>query len=183
MDEDSDVAAAGLVGRLRGGDKDALAEAFERWGPMVHTIALRSSGNHHDAEDITQQVFVSAWRSRESLRDDAGSLGGWLAAITRRRCVDLYRSRARERRNETAVAVVIESEVPGHGDRVTEQVLLAQELLDMGDPRATVIRLAIIEDRPYEDIARILDMPLGTVKSHVRRGLRSLRVRLEEVKP
>jgi len=51
----------------------------------------------------------------------------------------------------------------------------------MGDPRGTVLRLAFIEDRPHEEIARRLDLPLGTVKSHVRRGLIQLRNRLTEV--
>ncbi len=173
-----------LLLRLRSGDREALAEVFLRWSTLVHTIALRSLGDHHDAEDVTQQVFVSAWRSRERLEAGAGSLPGWLATITRRRCADLHAARARDRRNERAVAGIhARGSGPPESDQVTDRVLIAQELSELGDPRATVIRMAVIEGRTHEDVAAQLDMPLGTVKSHVRRGLLHLRRRLEEVNP
>lgn len=62
-----------------------------------------------------------------------------------------------------------------------EQVYLADALQALGDPRATIIRMAVIEDRSHADIAQTLQLPLGTVKSHVRRGLTHLRKHLEEV--
>jgi RNA polymerase sigma-70 factor (ECF subfamily) len=173
-----------LVELLRAGDRDALAEVYHRWSTLVHSIALRSLGNHHDAEDVTQQVFVSAWRSRESLRPGVGSLPGWLAAITRRRCADLHAAKSRDRRNALAVAQVSERDTgPPESDLVTDRVVIAQELAELGDPRATVIRLAVIEGRTHEDVAAHLGLPLGTVKSHVRRGLLHLRNRLKEVNP
>ena len=61
-----------LAVRLRDGSRDALAEAYREWSSLVHTLALRSLGNHHDAEDVTQQVFVAAWRSRHTLRPERG---------------------------------------------------------------------------------------------------------------
>lgn len=174
-----------LLRRLHEGDADALAVAYQRWGTLVHSLALRSLGNHHDAEDVTQQVFVSAWRSRRTLRPEGGSLAGWLVTVTRRRCADLHETRAREHRRLQAVA---HQPVPWEtsateADGVVDQVVVDHELLLMGDPRARILRLSVIEGHSHGDIAEMLDLPLGTVKSHVRRGLLQLRTRLEEVAP
>ncbi|WP_406829774.1 sigma-70 family RNA polymerase sigma factor [Pedococcus sp. KACC 23699] len=171
-----------LAVRLASGSREALAEVYERWASLVHTIALRSLGNTHDAEDVTQQVFVSAWSSRHTLKPDEGSLPGWLVGITRHRISDVRTQRYRRSRNVAAVAAV----TPDAGRAapepdIAQRLHVAHEIDALGEPRATVLRLAFIEDRPQEEIAQRLDLPLGTVKSHVRRGLVQLRRRLEEV--
>jgi RNA polymerase sigma factor (sigma-70 family) len=172
-----------LVARLRAGDESAFAELYARHGRLVHSIAVRLLGNHHDAEDVTQQVFVSAWRSRESLREGAGSLAGWLATITRRRCADLAAAKARTTQTEQAAVAVATMPIPANPERAVEEVVLAHTLASLGEPRTTVVRMAVLDDRRHEDIAAALGMPLGTVKSHIRRGLLHLRSRLEEVTP
>jgi RNA polymerase sigma-70 factor (ECF subfamily) len=168
--------------RLASGSRDALAEAFSRWSPLVHALALRSLGDPQDAEDVTQQVFISAWQGRHTLRPDQGSLAGWLVGITRNRIADVARQRFRMVRNTTAVA---SATAPDRGvtwdDDVASRVLLTYELAELGDPRATVLRMAFIEDRSREEIAQTLGIPVGTVKSHIRRGLLHLRSRLAEV--
>lgn len=176
-----DPAQADLVRRLRAGDETAFSALYAQYGRLVHSIAVRLVGNHHDAEDVTQQVFVSAWRSRESLRDDAGSLPGWLATITRRRCADLAGSRARTSQTEQAAAAVATLPMPADPARAVEEVTLAHTLASLGEPRTTIVRMAVIDDRRHEDIAATLGIPLGTVKSHIRRGLLHLRSQLEEV--
>ena len=80
------------------------------------------------------------------------------------------------------MAATIEADPPTPPQEdLAGRLLVAHELETLGEPRATVVRMAVIEDRPQDEIARTLDMPLGTVKSHVRRGLLKLRSRLEEV--
>ncbi|MFN2319590.1 MAG: RNA polymerase sigma factor, partial [Dermatophilaceae bacterium] len=170
-----------LVRRLRAGDESAFSQLYSLYGRLVHSIAVRLVGNHHDAEDITQQVFVSAWRSRDSLKEDAGSLPGWLATITRRRCADLAASRARTSQTEHAAVAVATLPVPADPARAVEEVTLAYTLASLGEPRTTIVRMAVIDDHRHEDIADALGMPLGTVKSHIRRGLLHLRSQLEEV--
>jgi RNA polymerase sigma factor (sigma-70 family) len=172
-----------LAVRLRDGSRDALAEAYREWSSLVHTLAVRSLGNHHDAEDVTQQVFVAAWRSRHTLRPDRGSVAGWLVGITRHKVADVHERRARQARDAAAVAAstVPDEHAPSPDDQLAARLVLHDELARLGDPRGTVVRMAFLEDLTHEEIARRLQIPLGTVKSHVRRGLLHLRHRLEEV--
>jgi len=180
--DDPDVESAELAVRLSGGDREALAEMYRRWSPLVHTIALRALGAREDAEDVVQQVFVAAWRGRATLRPDQGSPAAWLVGITKHRIADVRTQRYRTHRNLQAVASeVVTEQAPTHEADWAERLLLVHELERMGDPRATVLRMAFLEDRTQEEIARTLEMPLGTVKSHVRRGLLELRDRLKEV--
>lgn len=172
-----------LLARVRDGDQQAFAELYSLHGRLVHSVALRLLGNHHDAEDVTQQVFVSAWNSRDSLREGVGSLAGWLVTITRRRCADLAAARARTSRTEEAAAAVATPMPPADPARAVEKVMLAHTLATLGEPRTTIVRMAVMDDRRHEDIAETLGIPLGTVKSHIRRGLMHLRTRLEEVTP
>lgn len=180
--DDPDTESAELAVRLAGGDREALAEIYRRWSPLVHTIALRALGTREDAEDVVQQVFVAAWRGRATLRPDRGSPAAWLVGITKHRVADVRTQRYRAHRNLQALASEVVTEpATTHDSDWAERLLLVHELERMGDPRATVLRMAFLEDRTHDDIARTLEMPLGTVKSHVRRGLLELRDRLKEV--
>ena len=172
-----------LAVRLRDGSRDALAEAYREWSALVHTLALRSLGNHHDAEDVTQQVFVAAWRSRHTLRPERGTVAGWLVGITRHTVADLHAKRARQARDAAAVAAqsLPHQHAAPPDDQLAARLVLHDELGRLGEPRGTVVRMAFLDDLTHEQIAERLDLPLGTVKSHVRRGLTRLRTRLEEV--
>jgi RNA polymerase sigma-70 factor (ECF subfamily) len=169
--------AAGLVA----GDRDAFAEMYRRWSSLVHTVALRSLGNAADAEDVTQQVFLAAWQGRRTLQPGRGSPAAWLVGITKHRVADLHAQRARRVRDLQAVAAEVAAGPALSADDWAERLLLVHELERMGDPRAAILRLAFLEDQTHEQIADRLGMPLGTVKSHVRRGLLELRDRLREV--
>lgn len=171
-----------LAVRLRSGDAEALAEAYRQHGRLVYSLAVRSLANPHDAEDATQQVFVAAWRGRASLDPDRGSLGGWLVGITRHVVADVMAQRARTVRNLQAVGSRATPPAPAVDTVVVEQVAVAAALDGLGEPRRTIVRLAVLEERTHEEISRELDLALGTVKSHVRRGLLQLRKRLEEVR-
>jgi RNA polymerase sigma factor (sigma-70 family) len=163
------------------GDDDALAEAYRRWSGLVYATALRSTGNPEDAADITQAVFVGAWRGRSGFRAEAGTLPGWLLAITRRRIADHWESRSREARIQTAVETsepVLDWEPP-EVDRVAAQMVVADELARLGAPAGTIVRMAFYDDLTHTQIAERLDMPIGTVKSHIRRSLERLRRRME----
>lgn len=173
---DQDVAAA-----IREGSHAALRVAFDRWGSLIYTYALRILGDPHDADDVTQQTFVSAWSSRHLLRPEPTALPGWLVGIAKHRIADVQRSRARGLRTASAIAVQPAAPVEPIDQRVTDRVVVAYELDRLGDPKATIVRRAYVEDVPLATIADELGLPLSTVKSHARRGLAQLRQRLKGV--
>lgn len=168
-----------IAGRFAGGDDTALAEAYQRWSSLVYTVAIRAVGNDADAADVTQAVFVSAWRSRAGFDPSKGSLPGWLVAITRRRIADHWEDRSRESRRVHAVAVSEPHEDMASAETVVDKVLLADELGRLGEPQGRIMELAFFQDLTHGQIASVLNLPLGTVKSHIRRSLERLRIRLE----
>ena len=101
---DPGVQEESLAEQLVAGSLEALSDAYRLWSPLVHSIALRSLGDPHDAEDVTQQVFVSAWNGRHTLRPEQGSLAAWLVGITKHRVADVRTQRFRAHRNLNAVA-------------------------------------------------------------------------------
>ncbi len=165
------------------GRPESLADAYQRWSTLVYTLAFRALGNRADAEDVTQQVFVSAWRGRANFDPDNGQLGAWITGITRHRIADRLTARSRDLRNSEAAARLAEQRPMAQvvDDLTVDRVVIADELNRIDDPRRTILKLAFYEDRTHPQIAEQLDLPLGTVKSHIRRGLLHLRDRLKEV--
>jgi RNA polymerase sigma-70 factor (ECF subfamily) len=169
------------VGRLFAeGDERALAWAYERWSGLVHGIATRSLGSSTDAEDVTQQVFVSAWTGRGGYRPADGPLPAWLVGITRHRIADAFARRQRDERARSA-ALAADTGPPSaafdpHAD---DRVVLLEELARIGEPQRGIMEMAFFHDMTHEQISQHTGLPLGTVKSHIRRTLVRLRTRLE----
>ncbi|MFP8905125.1 sigma-70 family RNA polymerase sigma factor [Streptomyces atacamensis] len=167
---------------LARGEEWALAELFERWGTLVHTLSARVLGDTQDAEDVTQQVFLAAWRGRGTYRPERGSLPGWLVGITRRVTADALSARARRREPAAAGSTFPPAAAGPHPDEVLDRLLVARALAGLPAVQRRVLFLAFYEDLTHTEIARRTGLPLGTVKAHARRGLLRLRRRMEAVR-
>ncbi|MGW2638988.1 sigma-70 family RNA polymerase sigma factor [Streptomyces sp. NPDC001348] len=173
-----------LAHGLAADDAGCLAAVYRRWSALVYSLARRSLGDAGEAEDVTQQVFLGVWRGRRRYRPERGPLGGWIVGITRRRIADALS--ARTRRGELVAAagtlhMLKDTEVrDGRPEAVLDRVLVRRELARLPAPQRRVLALAFYEDLTQTQIAARTGLPLGTVKSHARRGLHRLRDLLRE---
>lgn len=180
MGDTAERCSSELALSLRNADPTALEELYQRWHRLVYSMALRSLGNAADAEDVTQQVFVSAWNSSATIEPERFVLPAWLLTITRRRVADELARRSREQRRRSAVEAVAPSpDVPE--TEVAQRLVVTDHVDNLGEPRRTIVALAYYEDLSHEQISESLGLPLGTVKSHIRRSLIQLRRTLKEV--
>ncbi|MFF1544421.1 sigma-70 family RNA polymerase sigma factor [Streptomyces sp. NPDC058291] len=174
--EDS-LADEELAAGFADGDETCLVAVYHRWGALVYTLARRSLGDAREAEDVTQTVFLAAWRGRAGFAPERGALSAWLVGVTRRKIADALT--ARTRRAELVAAAGARMSV-GHVDRdaqpdaVLDRVLIGHELAKLPPAQRRVLTLAFYDDLTQPQIADVTGWPLGTVKSHARRGLHRL---------
>ncbi|MFF4730035.1 sigma-70 family RNA polymerase sigma factor [Streptomyces mirabilis] len=170
---DTDL-AQGLVD----GDEECLTAAYHRWGTLVHTLAGRSLGDAREAEDVTQQVFLAAWQGRRGYRPERGAFVGWLVGITRRKIAEALSARTRRTDLVAAAGALLGpvDDTQARPETVLDRVLLRGELARLPAPQRRVLHLAFYEDLTQPQIAQRTGWPLGTVKSHSRRGLHQLRL-------
>jgi len=168
-----------LAAGFAAGDEWALREAYARWSPLVFRLALRSLGDPTDAEDVTQQVYISAWRSRSGFDASRSTLSAWIVGITRHRIADAHEARTRSRRLEDALVAEASAAPARVDDDLAERVMVAEELDRLEPVPRRVMQLAFYDELSHTQIAERLGLPVGTVKSHVRRSLTRLRKRWE----
>ena len=178
---ESQLADRLLGERFRAGDETALREMYDRYGGLVHSVGRSCLPSRHDAEDLTQATFVAAWRGRQTYDPDRGTLAGWLLGIARRQVVD----RLRVLRREQGVTEAMLRQVgPAYSDelapeQVIDRIVVLDELARLPGEQRRVVELAFFDDLTHVQIAGLTGLPLGTVKSHLRRGLTRLRSRWE----
>lgn len=178
-ESDEDLAASAQRGDVR-----AYGELVERYQRLVfRVIWSRSGAGQHDVEDLAQETFVKAWERLETY-DPSRPFKAWIARIAGNTAIDRHRSDSRQPRTSDLedVSAVLASGEPGPAataiSRESRRALLSR-LKELPDHYREVVVLRFIEDLSYEEIAEMLDMPLGSVKTRIFRGRELLKQRLD----
>ena len=160
------------------GSRDALAEVYRRSSAKLFGICLRILHDRAEAEDALQDIYVNIWRKADSFDPQRASPISWMAAIARNRAIDRLRSTG-GRRNEPIEAAAEIADDSAGADAVLEASedagRLQHCLMTLEARQAEAIRSAFWEGLTYADLAARADVPLGTMKSQIRRGLLRLR--------
>ncbi len=166
-----------LLPQIAAGEPSAVDRFLARYSSMVWGLARRFCRSTEDAEDATQEIFVDVWRSAQRFDSKFGSEVTFLMTIARRRLID----RARRQGRRPAAELLEDAgtiAAPATADRAElhDEVQRAQEALSQLRPeQREVLDLALGHGRTHQEIAAAIGIPLGTVKSHARRGLIKLR--------
>jgi len=168
---------ARLMERVRAGDGTAFERLYDSYHRLVFGIALRMLGDATMAEDLTQNVFLKVWSSPDAFRD--GNFGAWIARVARNRSLDVLRSRSL--RDESEIPADLAE--PGTLDDAVFTRLDSQRvrsaLATLPDEQRSPIEMGFFGGITHDEIAKRTGIPLGTIKTRIRTGLRKLRVELD----
>ena len=179
LDTEAGVDDDPLEAAFAAGAETALEEAYRRWSALVYTLALRSLGDVGEAEDVTQKTFVAAWTGRGGYDRHRAALPAWIVGIARKKIADSHAARARVRELQDRAIAAGLFDAPSHEVDLADRLLVADEISRLEPQAQQVIRLAFYDDLTHVQIAERLGLPLGSVKSSIRRSLERLRRRLE----
>lgn len=159
------------------GDETALKSAYDAHGSLIYTFCRRTVGAE-TAHDVTQEVFLAAWKARDRFDPERGTLAGWLVGIAKNKVLDTLRRRhvhllsdEREQPADTTGPDVVDS--------TADRMLIASALNELSPRMRQVVTMAYLQDLTHDQISRQTSLPLGTVKSDIRRGLERLRRNLD----
>ncbi len=190
MDELADEHLMTLLDRVAAGAAEASADAraalrelYDRTSPPLYGVAMRVLGRREWAEDVLQDTYLTVWRIAGDYRPSLSPPLAWLGLIARSRALDFLRRRASDRslagaELDAALSDTVAGDAPDPLDtaQASEQAWALHECLRKLDARQReVMSLAYFRDLSHSDLARQLDLPLGTVKTWVRRALDQLR--------
>ena len=165
-----------LLLHIAGGEREALAELYQRTRTAVYGLALSYLRNAHDAQDLTQDVYVQVWDCAAQYRP-TGSPMGWLLAVCRSLC--LMRLRREER--QAAISEEEWDAIPTQecGLDADERALLQGALARLADEERRIVLLHAVTGMKHREIAALLELPLPTVLSKYHRALKKMRSLLE----
>jgi len=169
-----------LVAAMARRDEAALSQLYEQTIARVFGLARAITGNADDAEEVACDVYAMAWERAEQFDESRGAAIGWLLVMCRSRALDLLRRR--RSRREVANDFLTERPVSSAPDLLAaldEGTRVRGALGALPEQQRELISLAFFRDMSHAEIAQMLNLPLGTVKSHIRRGLAAMRQELE----
>lgn len=172
-----DLVPQTILERLAAGDSPAVEECLQKYGGLVWSIARKLCPNYADAEDAVQEVFIEVWRHAGRFDPQVASESTYIAMIARRRLIDRFRRRSRELDTASIQEEMVES-TSRHEEQteIEEEAARAREYMQQLRPeQQQVLELSITHGLSQSEISEATNLPLGTVKTHARRGLMRLR--------
>ena len=147
---------------------------YDRYSPIVYSVASRVLGDAAAAEDVLQEVFMQLWRNPRAFNSSRGTLGAWLGVITRNRAIDCLRRRHPETHIDDVV-VSIEPDLASEAERSRAVAKIRTTLGRMPVGQRIALEMAYFEGLTHSEIASKTGEPLGTIKTRIRAGLLALR--------
>jgi len=163
--------------RVRARDAGAFERLYDEYHRLVYGLAVRVLADPAGAEDVTQAVFLKLWTNPELFR--GGNFAGWLARVARNRAVDVLRSRAVRSESDLPEALPADDALEDRAFARLDAELVRAALAQLPDEQRSLIELGFFGGITQDQIARQTGLPLGTVKTRMRTGLRRLRNALE----
>lgn len=165
-----------LMAGLAAGDRESLAQLYHRTRAAVYGLALSILGSGHDAEDVTQDTYVTAWEKCHLYRPQ-GTPMAWLLTITR----NLARMKLRDRGRTQDLGEEQWHAIPAQAPSVTpeDRAVLEAALSILSDQERQIVVLHAASGLKHREIAKLLELPLPTVLSKYRRALSKLKTKLE----
>ena len=170
--DDADDVDVALVAAMARGDRDALAQLYERHSGVLLGLALRIVRERREAEDLLHDVLLEVWKAAKDFDPKRGRVRTWLAIRMRSRALDLQKS-ARVSRNAGDAGLEV---VPDERDHASpDHARVRTALAALGPDQRAVVELAYFEGLSCSEIASKIQIPIGTVKSRLAAGLQRLR--------
>lgn len=169
-----------ILNRIAAGDRSAVEECMSRYGGLVWAIARKMLRNTDDAEDAVQEIFVDVWKNAGRFDGSKATEATFIAMIARRRIIDRIRHSARRISADSLDDVLLEPFTRADKDVQTaiEAQQAAEAMRNLRPEQQQVLRLSIIQGMSHQEISDAMGLPLGTVKTHARRGLLQVREHL-----
>jgi RNA polymerase sigma-70 factor (ECF subfamily) len=172
------------MARASAGDEQAFAQLYDATSRNVFGIVLHVLRDHAQAEEVTQEVYVEAWRLAKRFDSEQGSVSAWLNTMAHRRAVDRVRSAERRTQREHRH---FEFQADDVAADPAEQVVANDEgrrvrhaLAQLSEGQRTAVELAYFQGKTQREVAEYLQVPLGTVKTRIRDAMQRLRKQLGE---
>ena len=166
-----------LLKRISQGDKTAVQECLKKYGGLVWSLARRMSASLEDAEDAVQEIFIDVWKHAGRFDESQASEATFIAMIARRRLIDRLRA-SKRRLSPSSLEDVVAEPSDGFDTRLHNYVearQAAEALKSLRTEQRQILELSIYQGLSHQEIADRTGMPLGTVKTHARRGLIQIR--------
>jgi RNA polymerase sigma-70 factor (ECF subfamily) len=180
---DPEALAANLAA-VAGGDREAFERLYRSTSAKLFGICLRMLSDREEAEDVLQEVYVTVWGKASQFDAERASAITWLAMIARNRAIDRLRTAPASARHASAEVIETMADPSaspvGEAEAALQRTRLDHCMEQLEQRRRSLIRTAFFEGTTYEELARRIGSPLGTVKSWIRRGLMQLRACLEQ---